>query len=161
MRLTQEYVQKLFQLDVETGALFWKIRGKGIVQWQKAGSTNKDGYITIMIDKVNYNVHSVIWLFLYGEWPAELDHINRVRSDNRPINLRKATRSQNNINARIRNDNSSGFKGVARNGKGWRAFIRHKGKQVHLGTFNTKEKAAAAYKEAATRLYGEFAGGCL
>jgi hypothetical protein len=37
------------------------------------------------------------------------------------------------------------------------ARITHKGKQIHLGTFNTEEEAALAYNVKVYELRGEFA----
>ena len=40
----------------------------------------------------------------------------------------------------------SGYKGVTLNGKRWKASARYEGKLHHLGTFDTKEEAAAAVR---------------
>ncbi|MGU0171669.1 HNH endonuclease [Escherichia coli] len=42
-----------------------------------------------------------------------VDHINMIRSDNRIVNLRAATRAQNGQNSKTRSDNASGVKGVS------------------------------------------------
>jgi hypothetical protein len=89
----------------------------------------------------------------------EIDHINQNGLDNRMVNLRVATKSQNRANVSRRKDNSSGYKGVCRVAKGdkWRAYICVNSKITHLGTFLTKEAAAKAYNEAARKEWGEFA----
>lgn len=90
--------------------------------------------------------------------PYELaDHINGNSLDNRRCNLRLATTSQNNANRGKHRNNRSGFKGVFRNGKKWRAVISTNGKAVHIGTFDTPEEAHEAYKIRAIQLFGEFA----
>ena len=44
---------------------------------------------------------------------TDIDHINRIRSDNRKINLRKVTRSQNGANRKVNsNKKSTKHKGV-------------------------------------------------
>lgn len=93
--------------------------------------------------------------FLTG-WPIT-DHQNGNGLDNRRSNLRAATTSQNNANARVRRDNTSGYKGVAyipKSGK-WRAYIGNP--QRHLGHHDTAEQAAHAYDVAAVARFGEFA----
>lgn len=52
---------------------------------------------------------------------------------------------------------ASGFKGVHRHGRGWKAQIKLAGKITYLGTFDTPEEAARAYDIAADRMHGAFA----
>lgn len=88
-----------------------------------------------------------------------VDHINPVATlDNRKNNLRKATKSQNNANARLRSDNKSGFRGVYRLSSGkWRVMIRHNNKRISVGTFADKIVASQKYYEKALELFGAFA----
>jgi hypothetical protein len=86
-----------------------------------------------------------------------VDHIDRNKLNNAITNLRWATRSENS-----RNKESTGLlpKGVCANAtrKRFRSFIRHEGKQLYLGTFDTPELAAQAYAAKAIELFGEFSG---
>ncbi|MBQ8026195.1 MAG: hypothetical protein IJ259_07255 [Oscillospiraceae bacterium] len=61
---------------------------------------------------------------------------------------------------KIRTDNTSGYTGVQRskNGK-WFATITFQKKTYRLGTFERKEDAVAARKQAEDRLFGEFLDG--
>src|SRR3546814_8274071 len=84
-----------------------------------------------------------------GKWPrGEVDHRNGARDDNRWCNLRKATKAQNQANARRRRDNTSGVKGVTWNKarKKWVAQIQAGGKRMSLGGFPTIEAAANDYR---------------
>lgn len=120
----------------------------------------KDGYIVIRIDYVLYRAHRLAWLYMTGAWPAgEIDHINMVRSDNRWLNLRNATQSQNNFNRKVYSRNKIGVKGVCFDAarQKYLAQIRKDGKGYHLGRFDTIEEASAAYVRAATLLHGSFA----
>ena len=90
----------------------------------------------------------------------EVDHEDHNGLNNRRGNLRAGTKSQNQHNARIRPDNTSGYKGVALKGgrgKDWQAYIFAEGKRRHLGCFDTAIEAAKAYDVEALRLFGEYA----
>ncbi len=100
-------------------------------------------------------LHRVIMLPPKG---YDVDHINGDGLDNRRCNLRIATRSQNNMNARTRADNKSGHRGVF-----WRsdrnrriAYINANGKRKYLGAFKDQNAACAARQAASAELHGEF-----
>lgn len=89
----------------------------------------------------------------------QTDHINRDPLDNRKINLRTATKSQNGCNRDIASNNTSGFKGVSwhKSNNAWRAIIKINGKAKHLGLYDNIIDAANAYNEYAKKLHGDFA----
>lgn len=92
--------------------------------------------------------------------PGErVDHRNGDGLDNRAVNLRLATRSQNAHNAGKRRDNTSGYKGVSwiKPKKKWLARIKLRGRDRHLGYFATALEAAKAYDEACLYFHGSFA----
>jgi len=87
-----------------------------------------------------------------------VDHVNGNGLDNRRLNIRTASRAENNRNAKRRIDNTSGHKGVSfhrRLGK-WQAYINYEGKRRSLGYFNVENEAADAYRAASLILHREF-----
>ncbi len=88
-----------------------------------------------------------------------VDHINGNKLDNRKCNLRLASQSQNNMNARPRKNSTSPYKGVYWNeGKNrWTCRLQKENQPVHIGHFLTQRDAALAYNVAALEHFGEFA----
>ena len=88
---------------------------------------------------------------------VSVDHIDNDTLNNQRCNIRIATCSQNNNNARKRSGCSSIYKGVNRRGNRWRATIKVNGKKLHIGMFSFEEDAAMAYDAEATKYFGEYA----
>lgn len=90
-----------------------------------------------------------------------VDHINHDRLDNRLINLRVCSRSDNQRNRYASRNNRTGYKGVFHStGQGERPYearIQYNGKKKYLGRFNSAYSAAMAYNIAARSYYGNFA----
>jgi hypothetical protein len=88
-----------------------------------------------------------------------VDHINGDGLDNRRANLRAASRTDNNHNARKRLDNTSGFKGVSwcKRDRSWLAQIGINGRRTCIGRYATPELGARAYDAAARAHFGAYA----
>lgn len=145
-------LKAIFDYNPETGTLLQNGKSAGYIM----GS----GYRLLSVSKQRIYAHRLIWCLMTGEWPTlEVDHVNRIRSDNRWSNWRLASRQNNARNQSVTAKNTSGFKGVSfhkRTGK-WRADIQINGAQKSLGSFNSPKLAALAYKESAKQNFGEFA----
>jgi hypothetical protein len=76
----------------------------------------------------------------------QLDHINRIRDDNKIKNLREASIQCNNRNCCQRPNTSSGIKGVSyhKQANKWAAQIKTNRKNNYLGYFKDKLDAAKA-----------------
>ena len=151
--LTQKLLKELFVLTNDGQLLRKKSDGQLI---ERKISKDKDGYILNFINGKLYREHRLIWLYVNGEMPKGiLDHINRVKSDNRIENLRVVNHSENKQNTTKQINNKSGFKGVwlHKNTKKWCSSIQANKKNYHLGSFLTKEEAYEAYKNAAKKLH--------
>ncbi len=96
----------------------------------------------------------------FGE---KTDHRNWNTTDNRRENLRLASNSQNQANARRNRPNASGYRGVFLRSKRcskfrpWVARVKSFDQNCHLGYFATPQDAARAYDRKARELFGEFA----
>ncbi len=143
----------VFILDEDSGLLIWKTKQK------VAGYSDHRGYRGVSLDRKKYWAHRIIFAMFNNCDPgmSDIDHIDGDKSNNRPSNLRIATRSQNTCNQGARKNNKSHFKGVSPNGSGFSAQITVRGKCIHLGTFKTPRDAHSAYCSAAERLHGKFA----
>ena len=158
MNLTQSSVRRIF--DYRDGSLFWretlctKIRIGDLCGYER-----KDGYRTIYVNGQHNLAHRLIYLWHFGTVPEFIDHINGVKNDNRPENLRPATRAQNGANRSKPASNTSGFKGVSfHKGTGkFKGQIKINGRLIYLGLFSDPESAHAAYIEAAKHIHREFA----
>lgn len=71
-----------------------------------------------------------------------VDHINGNGLDNRKNNLRLVTNSINTANRPLQSNNTSGFKCVYKVKNKWVVVIKHKGKNINFGTFDSLESAA-------------------
>jgi len=149
--LTAQELRNILSYDSATGLFTWLVSRGRAVAGDQAGSPNSRGYIHIKIFKVLYKAHRLAWLYMYGTWPLhDIDHINRIKTDNRICNLRLATRSMNTQNTPNRSSNTSGQKGVCwlKRNKKWVAKITVNYSIRYLGVFNDFNEAVAARKKA-------------
>jgi HNH endonuclease/AP2 domain len=120
-----------------------------------AGTVTERGYIKIRVCGKKYLAHRLAWMYVYGEMPANIDHINGIKTDNRICNLRQATQIENGQNRAIHSKNTTGFAGVYfyKLTKKYKAQIGFNNKRYSLGYFESPEAAHKAYLEAKAKFH--------
>lgn len=113
-------------------------------------TTDSHGYLATHIGDKYILAHRLAWFLATGVWPkVEIDHVNRLRSDNRWVNLREATKAQNAQNRVVHKNNFLGVRGIRKRPDGfYEPRLMHRGRAVYLGVFRTLEEAIDARKMA-------------
>jgi len=145
-KLTQKKLKELLYYDPETGIFTWNKYMQSNAKFGcKAGGLSSQGYNRISILGERYISSRLAHLYMEGYFPEnEMDHINRVRHDDRWVNLRAVTHMCNLRNVGIKSNNTSGITGVCfdkKNSK-WLSYIILFGKFNNLGRYKNKIDAA-------------------
>jgi len=125
-------VHTKFMYIPESGQLINKNTGK------VAGCLTSNGYLVVSIGPRPYPAHRLIYYMYHGHFPkGQIDHINRIKTDNRIANLRDVSASKNMRNTGNSTKNKSGVKGVIWNRQEncWQAKAFYKRKPIHVGNF--------------------------
>ena len=165
MTLNPQREELLKLVEHKDGKLFWLPRGVARIDKQfagkEAGCVRPDGYVCIAWKGRHVLAHRAIWIIENGSIPdgVFIDHINQNRRDNRISNLRLCSVSQNNCNAKLRNDNSSKVKGVCWDNQRnkWKARVSYRGQQHLAGFYSDIQDAAIAVQKKRQEVHNEFA----
>lgn len=154
-KLTIQRLHEVLDYNKETGVFIWKHRDTHKDKIGKIASIKKpNGYLAICIDGRYYYAHRLAWMYVYGEFPNVIDHIDAKKENNCIKNLRSVTQKINVQNVvKIRKHNSLGVLGVHKRGNRYRASLNVDKKRINLGTFNSKELAHQAYLEAKRKFH--------
>lgn len=96
-------------------------------------------------------VHRIAWLLQTGGWPQnEIDHANRVRHDNRWLNLRDVPHHVNTQNRSMREDTLSGHRGVYwhKGQRQWTVQVTRDGRLTYISAHDTLPDAIVAWHAA-------------
>lgn len=145
--LTAQRLRELVHYDPETGVFTRRVSTANSAQiGQRAGCHNSDGYLQFCVDGRNRRSARLAWLYMTGQWPDQIDHINGIRDDDRFSNLRNVSPRVNQLNRGNPAGNfSTKFSGVDRHGPGWRAVIEVNGKRARGKSRSTKSEAEEDY----------------
>jgi len=154
-----DLLSQILSYDAVTGKFFWKWRPESMFDvgsnplrmwkvWnaryagkEAAAYLGPSGYRCICIFDRRYPAHRIAWALYYGgDVPDMIDHINRVRCDNRISNLRPCTAAENAKNSSLRSDNKTGISGVwdkhpKAHGSRWKVVMASDGRISHTKSF--------------------------
>lgn len=162
--VTATLVRELFTYHPETGFFYRNTALGGSVIGESVGWMNPNGYLRTTINKSSYYLHRLAWIHYYGTWPSNyIDHINGNKSDNRIVNLRESSPSENQCNRTATRLNKLGHKNISKtihynNGRKYEYFkvkIDMQGKRVQKN-FNTLEDAITFRDTTLPTLHKEF-----
>ena len=156
-QITQEYLKEIF--DYKDGILIRKIKTcRNVIVGDAVGIKHNNGYLRVNISRKAYYIHRLVFMWHYGYFPKEIDHIDGNPQNNKIENLREATHAQNNKNLGVKKNNASGFSGVGfcNTRKKWYAQIMFDGKRKTLGRFENKEEAILCRKMGEIKYFGEW-----
>jgi len=166
MELTPCRLRDILHYDPDMGVFTWRERSDAPANWnarwasKMAGTISVFGYRVISINGRIYRAGRLAWLYMTGEWPEnDVDHIDGNRGNDKWVNLRCASRCENQRNRGTQSNNKCGLKGVSwhKHMERWRSTIRVSGKCIHLTYSDCPAAAYFAYIIAADKYFGDFA----
>lgn len=160
MSQNYEEVRKRLRYEPETGKFYSKVHNSNVkIGQEMKGVVDNKGYIRIGVGGKIYKAHRLAFICMEQNLPEQVDHKNRVKTDNRWSNLRAANQSKNQWNTKERSTSTSGYKNVywrSQRNK-WVVFVRAgEGKSVYIGTYSDVEEANIAATNARIKYQGEF-----
>lgn len=157
-----EMLHKAFTLDPERGVL---LRNKGYRQHKQGGvcgTKMASGHLQTFFEGKRYLVHRLVYFMATGTDPLDhvVDHINGVPNDNRPVNLRLATKRENSTHkVKLCSTNKSKHRNVSwcNTARRWKVSIGCNNKRTQRLFVNIDDAVRCAH-ELRKALFGEFAG---
>ena len=160
--LSVDEIRDLFVVNPDTGEIHWRKCGMGRHRNKPAGCLVGPGYrkvgLRIEGKYIQFYAHRIVWTWVHGKWPDFiLDHINGNKDDNRIVNLRPSTYSENRVNSGVFSTNKCKNKWVSKrkSRSGWQGAVWF-GSVRKNKYFPAKEAAYEWASATAKQLHGEF-----
>lgn len=96
--LTQDKLKSILTYYPDEGVFRWNFNSNARARKGDVAGTKGDGYRYITINGFKFAVHQLAFLYMEGYIPAETDHKDRIKSNNRWNNLMASSRKHNNRN---------------------------------------------------------------
>lgn len=145
-RYIVQFGKSTAQYNSDTGEYIWIVaHRKPFLTGARADKPRANGYRYISANGKLHSASRTAYALCHGPIPEgmEIDHINRINDDNRPENLRLATREQNLSNRTITRS-QSGYHGVSLHKKSGLYRARYKS---HCAYFKTPEEASEYFQK--------------
>ena len=148
MKLTQKRLKELLHYDPESGVFTRLVSRPHAPKGSVAGTLSKqNGYVWIRINYKLCTAGRLAFLYMKGYTPeGEVDHEDRVRSNNKWSNLREASFTCQARNKGVFSTNTSGVTGVYKHTTQvgtYVAEIHLNNKKIHLGASKDFTEAVA------------------
>lgn len=98
--LNHDYLKFILTYDPVAGYFYWNVKKSMKTKiGDRAGVLHPNGYVYIRIDGFGYRAHRLAWFYVFKSWPTlEIDHIDRIKTNNSILNLRDVTSKVNQSN---------------------------------------------------------------
>ena len=151
-----DLIRLYISYDPESG-LFSRIKlakNDSVSELGPITSLDNGGYVIFSVLGVSYLAHRLAFLFMGEDIPKLVDHKNRVRSDNRWVNLQAADKFINAQNRGLQKNNVSGCAGIIydKHRRKFRTYTRFNGKSYTAGRFEEFDEAVKALEDLKSNL---------
>lgn len=158
--ISQKELKEFLRYDPDTGVFTWiKTRSNRWKPGRQAGCIDGNGYWQIRISGILLLAHRAAFIYMTGDCPKYVDHIDGNKINNKWENLRPCTKSENAFNKPNRIKSYSGIKNVSFDPRINRWYVRLKtnGRIRSFGGYGSLELAELVAFEAREKFHGEFA----
>lgn len=153
--ITAERLHQKFHY--KDGVLYHKKNWGPVKAGDVAGTKTSNGYVRVNVDGKIYLAHRLIFCMHNGYFPKEIDHVNRIKHDNRIENLKEVCRVQNARNKSIYKTNKTGYRNVNCMASGkYEVSLKIRGRRTYIGVFEDVELAGLVAQEARAKLHADY-----